>query len=238
MDGRGASLPHDHAAVTTERRILHSSIDDNGKQEVLWASVEGRLMAMLEGVEPLSLDKLNDATVAWVERDYHRRVHRELGTTPLKRLIESDDASRPCPDGGALRAAFRITVKRRLRGSDGTVSVEGVRYQVPAPWRHLRELHLRVARWDLSSVDLVDGRTDERISPLYPLDKRGNADGTRRRTGRNADDDGGKPVVGQEPAPLLRRILDDQAASGLPPLWLAHPQSANRDRDDEQGDPS
>ena len=210
----------------------------NGKQEVLWASVEGRLMAMLEGVEPLSLDKLNDATVAWVERDYHRRVHRELGTTPLKRLVESDDASRPCPDGGALRAAFRITVKRRLRGSDGTVSVEGVRYQVPAPWRHLRELHLRVARWDLSSVDLVDGRTGERISALNPVDKRGNADGTRRRTGRNAVDDGGKPVVGQEPAPLLQRILDDQAASGLPPLWLAHPQSANRDKDDEQGDPS
>ena len=129
-------------------------------------------------------------------------------------------------------------MKRRVRGSDGTVSVEGVRYQVPAPWRHLREMHLRVARWDLSSVDLVDGRTGERVSVLYPVDKRRNAEGTRRRTDRKADDDGGKPVVGQEPAPLLRRILDDQAASGLPPLWLAHPQSSNRDKDDEQGDPS
>ena len=36
----------------------------NGKCEVWWAAVEGRLMAMLEGVEPLTLDKLNDATVA------------------------------------------------------------------------------------------------------------------------------------------------------------------------------
>ena len=90
--------------------IVHSttlaySPYQNGKQEVLWASVEGRLMAMLEGVEPLTLDKLNDATVAWVEREYHRRVHRELGTTPLKRLVESDDASRPCPDGGALSSS-------------------------------------------------------------------------------------------------------------------------------------
>ena len=218
--------------------IVHSttmaySPYQNGKIEILWASLEGRLMAMLEGVEPLSLDKLNDATVAWVERDYHRRVHRELGTTPLKRLVESDDASRSCPDGDVLRAAFRITVKRRVRGSEGAVSVEGVRYQVPAPWRHLR-----VARWDLSSVDLVDGRTGKRVSVLYPVDKRRNAEGTRRRTDRKADDDGGKPVVGQEPAPLLQRILDDQAASGLPPLWLAHPQSSNRDKDDEQGDPS
>ena len=204
----------------------------NGKCEVWWAAVEGRLMAMLEGVEPLTLNKLNDATVAWLERDYHRRVHRELATTPLKRLVESDDASRPCPDGGVLRAAFRVTVKRRLRSSDATVSVEGVRYQVPAPWRHLRELHLRVARWDLASVDLVDGRTGERMSALYPLDKRRNAEGLRRRTARNTDDDGAKPAAGQEPAPLLQRILDDQAASGLPPLWLPHAETADPDNDD------
>jgi hypothetical protein len=33
----------------------------NGKQEVLWGSLEGRLMAMLEGVDDLSLDRLNAA---------------------------------------------------------------------------------------------------------------------------------------------------------------------------------
>ena len=31
-----------------------------------------------------TLEKLNQATVAWVERDYHRRDHRDLGTTPIK----------------------------------------------------------------------------------------------------------------------------------------------------------
>ena len=203
----------------------------NGKMEVLWASVEGRLMAMLEGVEPLTLETLNNATVAWLERDYHRRVHRELGTTPLKRMVESDDASRPCPEGSVLKAAFRITVKRRLRGSDGTVSVEGVRYQVPAAFRHLPMLHLRVARWDLSSVDLVDGRSGDRLSVLYPVDKRRNADAPRRRTGRNVDDEATKPATGLEPAPLLKRLLDDQAASGLPPLWLPHAERRDRDQD-------
>ena len=203
----------------------------NGKQEVLWASVEGRLMAMLEGVEPLTLDTLNDATIAWLERDYHRRVHRELGTTPLKRLVESDDASRPCPDGAALRTAFRITVKRRLRPSDGTVSVEAVRYQVPSPFRHFTTLHLRVARWDLSSVDLVDARSGERLSVLYPVDKRRNAEGTRRRTGRKPHDDGAKPAGAQEPAPLLQRLLDDQDASGLPPLWLPHTERPEPGKD-------
>ena len=28
-------------------------------------------MAMLEGVEGLTLKRLNDATVAWLEQDYH-----------------------------------------------------------------------------------------------------------------------------------------------------------------------
>ena len=51
----------------------------NAKQEVFWAQVEGRLMAMLEGVEPLDLKCLNEATQAWVELEYQRARHSELG---------------------------------------------------------------------------------------------------------------------------------------------------------------
>jgi transposase InsO family protein len=36
----------------------------NGKQEVLWAQVEGRLLAMLEGEKALTLRLLNEATQA------------------------------------------------------------------------------------------------------------------------------------------------------------------------------
>ena len=87
----------------------------------MFFTVEGRLMAQLEGVDALTLKMLNDATVAWLEQDYHRRVHRELGMTPHERLAESVDASRPCPSSAELKAAFRITRKRTLRRSDGTV---------------------------------------------------------------------------------------------------------------------
>ena len=228
-----------HRLGIVHATTLAYSPHQNGKCEVWWAAVEGRLMAMLEGVEALTLDKLNDITVAWVERDYHRRVHRELATTPLARLLDSDDASRPCPDSDELTAAFRITVTRTQRRSDATVSVEGVRYQVPAPWRHLRELHLRVARWDLSRVELVDARNAERLCTLYPLDKRANAGGLRRRTGPGRDDDGANGGGGeQEPAPLLQRILHDQAATGLPALWLPHTEPPGPGTDDEHGDPS
>ena len=188
-------------------------------------------MAMLEGVEALTLDKLNDITVAWVERDYHRRVHRELATTPLARLLDSDDASRPCPDSDALKAAFRITVTRTQRRSDATVSVQGVRYQVPAPWRHLR-----VARWDLSSVELVDARSTQRLCTLYLLDKHANAQGLRQRVSPGDNEGAGHGPGEHEPAPPLRRILHDQDATGLPALWLPHTESPNPGTDEDHGD--
>ena len=228
-----------HRLGIVHSKTLPYSPYQNGKMEVLWASVEGRLMAMLDGVEALTLNKLNHITVAWVERDYHRRVHRELATTPLERLLDSDDASRACPDGDTLRAAFRIPVTRTLRRSDATVSVEGVRYQVPKPWRHLRELSLRVARWDLASVDLVDGRSGERLCTLYPLDKHRNAEGLRRRTEPGTDEGAAlTPAVAPEPAPLLQRILDAQAATGLPSAWLPHHETPDPGEDNERGETS
>ena len=195
-------------------------------------------MAMLEDVEPLTLKTLNDATVIWFEKDYNRRVHRELGTTPYKRLMDSVDASRPCPGSDELKTAFRITRRRTLRRSDGTVSVEGVRYQVPAPWRHLSTLWVRYARWDPTCVDLVEGRSGERLCTLYPLDKQANADGVRRPTEPGGDGgDGASHGTGELP-PLLRDMLDDQAATGLPPAWVPHKKTSDSDKDDDQGETS
>ena len=224
-----------HRLGIIHSRTLSRAPHMNGKCEVWWALVEGRLMAMLEAVEPLTLKRLNDATISWLEQDYHRRVHRELGVTPHQRLIESVDASRPCPGTGELRDAFRIVRTRTVRRSDATVSVGGVRYQLPAPWRHLRQVRVRYARWDLAGIDLVDERSGDRMCTLYPLDKRANASGVRRPV-RSADDDDDKDAGGDanEPAPLLGRILEEQAATGLAPPWLPHPDSPAED--DDPGD--
>ena len=184
-------------------------------------------MAMLDGVAPLTLKMLNDATIAWLEQDYHRRLHRELGTTPHARLAESADASRPCPGPDDLKAAFRISRRRTLRRSDGTVSVEGVRYQVPRPWRHLGALRVRYARWDPASIDLVDEQTDERLCVLHPpVDKRGNADGARRPAAVDAADGGGDGSGEDGLPPLLRTMLDAQGARNRPaagPGWRTRP---------------
>ena len=221
-----------HRLGVLQRQTMTRSPWQNGKQEVLFAQVEGRLMAMLENVETLTLQDLNDATVTWLEREYHRRVHRETGVTPLRRLAASEDASRPCPGSEELRAAFRIKVRRRVRRSDGTVTVENVRYQLPPPWRHLREVDLRVARWDLSGIDMVDDLTGDRICTLRPVDLRRNADGIRRRTGRGDGD--AESAAGSGPAPLLKRLQDAQDATGLPPAWLPFGKDAGPDEDDDQ----
>jgi len=53
----------------------------NAKIETLWGLVEGRLLAMLEDVADLTLDFLNEATLAWAEYEYNRKVHSEIQRT-------------------------------------------------------------------------------------------------------------------------------------------------------------
>ncbi len=74
-------------------------------------------MAMLEGVDDLSLAQLNAATQAWVEQDYNRKHHSEIDATPLARFFAGPAVTRPCPDAAALRLAFTRTERRTLRKS-------------------------------------------------------------------------------------------------------------------------
>jgi transposase InsO family protein len=205
----------------------------NAKQEVFWAQVEGRLLAMLEGDPELTLERLNAATQAWVELEYHRAVHRELGCAPLTRYLAGPDVGRPSPSSEELRRAFRAEVDRTQRRSDGTVSLEGHRFEVPARYRHLTRLRVRYARWDLSAVDLVDPHTQGILCALYPLDKAANADGQRRRLAPAAPAPLAVPPTTATIAPLLRKLMADYAATGLPPAYLPPPEA----RPDEEESP-
>jgi len=193
----------------------------NGKQENLWARVEGRLLAMLEGEANLSLEQLNLATQAWVTQEYHRTVHSELGCTPMQRYLAGPNVGRECPASEALRAAFRIEVKRRQRRSDGTVSLDGQRFEIPSRYRQLTEVHLRYARWDLSRVDLIEARSGTILCPVRPLDKAANAEALRRRLDPLTPEPTALPAAGI--APLLKKMIADYAATGLPPAYLPTP---------------
>ena len=89
-------------------------------------------MAMLEGVAELDLEQLNRVTQAWVEQEYHHTRHAEIATTPLRRFLDHLGVGRACPDSATLRRAFRCTVQRRQRRSDGTFTLAGRRSRSPA----------------------------------------------------------------------------------------------------------
>ena len=193
----------------------------NGKQETLWGSVEGRLMAMLEAVDDLSLARLNAATQAWVEQDYNRKHHSEINDTPLARFLAGPAVTRPCPDATALRLAFTRTERRSLRKSDGTTVIEGHRFEVPNRYRHLSALEVRYATWDLTQVHLVDPQTGTVLCRLLPQDKAANASGRRRSLQTViADPVAPSPPPARGIGPLLARMIDRQAATGLPPAYL------------------
>jgi len=204
--------------------------EQNGKQESFWGQIEGRLLPMLEGHQELTLKVLNDATQAWVELEYNRKRHRELGVPPLDVFTTAPSVRRPAPAMGELKRAFRAQVSRKQRRSDGTVTVDGVRYEVPSAYRTLTRVHLRHARWDRAIVELVDGRTGRHLADLYPLDKQGNADGRRRIVGPVTPDSPIEPRGGM--APLPSKLMADYSATGMPPAYVVGPQDLDHEEDE------
>lgn len=211
---------------------LAQTPEQNGKQECFWAQVEGRLMAMLENERELTLAKLNLATQAWVEQEYNRETHREIGEAPLQRFLAGPSVGRPCLGTEELRRAFRMQVTRQQRLSDGTISVCGVRFELPSVYRTLLRPTVRVSRWDLSAIALVDPRKGTHLATLYPLDKEANADGRRRpltpATNAAAPE---APVASTGIAPLLRQYMADYVATGMPPAYVPY----NPSKPEEEG---
>jgi len=189
----------------------------NGKQEAFWGLLESRMLELLRGIENLKLSFVNQTAQAWVEQDYHRRVHSEIKTTPLQRMLNGPDVARPSPDSDSLRLAFTRRIQRTPRRSDATIVVDGIRYELPVRFAHLRSVIVRAAGWDKSRMTLVDANTDAALVRLLPQDKAKNASG-RRRAIHTTISTG--PSTDKSIPALLRKWLADYAATGLPPAYL------------------
>ena len=218
--------------ILHEKTLCYSAYQ-NGKQEFFWAHLEGRLMEMLHGLAELTLDFLNQATQAWAEIEYNRKVHREIGCSPVERFAKAPDVLRSSPSSEALREAFRLQTTRRQRRGDGTISLEGIRFEIPGRYRQFRDVVVRYARWDLSRVDLVDPDNGTILAPIYPLDRSANADGRRSVI---EPDNSDMPADNRhrrdnELPPLLKRILEEYSATGMPPAYLPKEPDSNQEGD-------
>lgn len=221
------------AAETTEglarlgivhQTTLPYSPEQNAKAESFWNRIDNRLLPMLEAEQVLTLALLNRATQAWAEQEYHRTRHSELSATPLEVAQQAPSVVRPTPDTQSLRRAFRTQETRTQRSSDGTISVGGIRFEIPARYRTVRRPTVRFARWNLSNIDMVDAYTGAILCPLYPLDKRSNADGRRRVILDSSERSPTTPSKATREtagiAPHLQQLMQDYAATGVPPAYL------------------
>ena len=219
-----------------QKRTLPYSPHQNGKQEAFWQPLEGRLMKMVPRGPALTLEVLNRLTQAWVEQEYQASVHSETGQKPIDRFLGGTSVLRPAPNYDELRRAFRMRVTRHQRQNDGTVSLDGVRFEIPAVYRHLEKLTLRYARWDLSEAEILCDLTFKPLARIRPIDKLANANAIRREIGSHDPE----PPTSQDDAshadaplawddsdlpPLLARLLreheEDFRAPGYIPLTKA-----------------
>ena len=142
-------------------------------------------------------------------------------------MFNGADVCRPALGSDALRLAFTRRLTRKPRRSDATVVVDGIRYELPFRFAHMRSVILRAPGWDKSQMTLVDPDTDSPLVRLLPQDKTKNASGKRRII--QPDETTPASVVSpNKPLPaLLRKWLADHAATGLPPAYIPKEEITN-----------
>lgn len=195
----------------------------NGKMEVFWHQVDGRLMAMLEGRRDLDLYQLNELTQAWIEHEYHLREHRGIAQPPMTRYLAAPHVGRILSDTTLLTRAFTRRESRRQRFSDGSISLGKRIFVVPSRYRHLERIMVRYAEWDLDAVFLTNPDSDAILERLWPMDLASNASGGRRNLPSPPVSD---PSSESEPPslpPILQAALDRARANGLPPAFIPMP---------------
>lgn len=166
------------ACARLEIGLIHSKPympQGRGKVERFMRTVRDRFLAGLESAALESLDSLNSAFADWLERDYHRRVHSSLGTTPLARFLDSKRPKRWVARQ-QLDLHFYNTLRRKVR-ADSTVSVDSQRWEVPPEWIG-HTVEIRRPLDDPSALTLfADGKP---LSLLKPVDTKANDRANRR----------------------------------------------------------
>lgn len=146
-----------------------------GKIERFFLTVRKRFLDVLDPAALTSLEALNQAFASWLDSDYHRRVHSSLGISPLARFLESKRPKRWI-SRQEIDLHFYRTLKRKVR-ADCTVSVDGLRYEVPAHWVG-RAVELRHPVDDPRALTLFAGGVPTAL--LKPLDLEDNDRSNRR----------------------------------------------------------
>jgi putative transposase len=111
-------------------RLIHASpraATTKGKIERFFRTTRERFLVELQAREVIDLRELNRLFSAWVEGDYHRRVHSETGQMPLERLLAGGPPRLPTAE--LLREAFLWSEQRTVTKT-ASVSLHANQYEV------------------------------------------------------------------------------------------------------------
>lgn len=168
----------------------------HGKIEALNRFIRSAFLAEIKSSTITTLDALNEAFLAFSDLEYNRKLHSELGQSPLTRWRTESERVRYVEEE-KLRQAF-LWKERRTPDKTGVFSLLAVRYQV-GPKLSRKRIEVRFDPEALHEVEVWHrGQFVERARPLQVL--------AHRRA---------RPVDSEPTA---------AAADGSPPTadWLAH----------------
>ena len=123
-----------------------------GKIERFFRTVREQFLAGLGPRPKLTLEQLNTQLQSWIDKDYHCRLHRGLGTTPLLRFQRDIERIRQLPPHTNWRRVFFYRLDRLVR-KDATFLLKKRFYEAPL---HLvgQRIEVRFDPRDTSEVEL------------------------------------------------------------------------------------
>ena len=80
----------------------------------------------------LTLDELNQLYWKWLNKDYQRKIHSSIKTSPLDFFMKQADIVKMVSNSKILDEYFLLREERKVE-KDGNISVQNLKYQVDNP---------------------------------------------------------------------------------------------------------
>ena len=122
-----------------------------GKIERLIRTIKESFVSEANRAGFTSLEELNQSFTGWLEKNYHRQKHSELGQTPLERW-QRDELEIQAVTPEHIRRALMMRTKRRVQEETGTVYLDGMEYSCS---KEVAGLTVEV-RWHVDVVESIE----------------------------------------------------------------------------------
>jgi hypothetical protein len=139
--------------------------EGHGKIEAFNRAIRSAFLAELRASHITTVEELNEAFLAWADKDYNNSIHSETGETPKARFERGIETFR-FADEEALRQAFLWT-ETRTTDKTGVFSLFSVKYQMGSGFSK-KKIQVRFDPEALHEVEVWRNNAfAERVTPLH-----------------------------------------------------------------------